>query len=171
MVIRDATTADLPAIRQLVEEIWPVTYGEILSPEQLRYMIDLIYDLDTLKRQMEEEAHVFIMLDQDGSPAGFADYSLIQDPGIYKLHKIYLLPSLQGKGLGKKLIGEVMGRLRSLKANSLRLNVNRHNKALHFYERLGFRKLSEEDIDIGQGYYMNDYVMEYILPLPDKPGP
>jgi diamine N-acetyltransferase len=163
-VIRNATEADLPVIRELTKKIWPVTYGEILTREQIDYMIDLIYDPGILKKQMNEEGHVFIMLDQDGSSAGFVDYSLIQDPGIYKLHKIYLLPELQGKGLGKKLIEEVIGRVKALQGHSLRLNVNRSNKAIYFYEKIGFKKLYEEDIDIGNGYFMNDYVMEYSIP-------
>jgi ribosomal protein S18 acetylase RimI-like enzyme len=43
------------------------------------------------------------------------------------------------------------------------VNVNRHNKALHFYEKYGFKIIREEDIDIGEGYFMNDYVMELKL--------
>lgn len=39
------------------------------------------------------------------------------------------------------------------------INVNRNNKALHFYERKGMKKLREGDFAIGNGYYMNDYIM------------
>ena len=41
----------------------------------------------------------------------------------------------------------------------LHLNVNKFNDAVQFYERAGFVTIKEEDIDIGQGYFMNDYVM------------
>ena len=41
----------------------------------------------------------------------------------------------------------------------MELNVNRNNKALQFYEHMGMRKLREGDFPIGNGYYMNDYIM------------
>jgi len=41
----------------------------------------------------------------------------------------------------------------------MELNVNRNNKALHFYEHKGMKKLREGDFPIGNGYYMNDYIM------------
>lgn len=41
----------------------------------------------------------------------------------------------------------------------MELHVNRHNKAVKFYERMGMRKLREGDFEIGGGFYMNDYIM------------
>ena len=32
-----------------------------------------------------------------------------------------------------------------------------------FYEKLGFQIIKEEDVDIGNGYFMNDYIMEKLL--------
>ena len=69
------------------------------------------------------------------------------------------MPDNQGKGLGQMRLDAVIQRVRS-RADTLELNVNRHNKALHFYERNHFKVIRTEDIDIGAGYYMNDYVME-----------
>jgi ribosomal protein S18 acetylase RimI-like enzyme len=48
-------------------------------------------------------------------------------------------------------------------ATTLQLNVNRNNPAKIFYEKLGFAVLNEEDIDIGNGYFMNDYVMQKMI--------
>ena len=41
----------------------------------------------------------------------------------------------------------------------MHLNVNRNNKALQFYQHLGMEKVAEGDFHIGNGYYMNDYIM------------
>ena len=68
--------------------------------------------------------------------------------------------STQGKGVGKTLIDHISGKLLQQKVHTLRLNVNRLNKARLFYEKLGFTVIKEEDVDIGNGYFMNDYVME-----------
>jgi Acetyltransferases len=82
------------------------------------------------------------------------------EPGIYKLHKIYVLPYNQGKGTGKFVITEIIRAISRKGGKGLQLNVNRNNKAKDFYEKMGFVVIREEDIDIGNGYFMNDYVME-----------
>ena len=106
-----------------------------------------------------EEGVEFILIYEDDQPAGFAAFSRIQ-PEVYKLHKIYVLPAQQGKGTGRFIIDEVIKAIKQVGAMALQLNVNRNNNAKLFYEKLGFVVIREEDIDIGNGYFMNDYVME-----------
>lgn len=156
--LRKAYPADIPLIREMAYAIWPVTYGNILSKEQLDYMLELIYSEQALKEQMEKN-HEFVMVYDGVHPVGFASFSLIE-PQTYKLHKIYVLPSQQGKGTGRFIIDQLVKAMKTKGAVSLQLNVNRHNNAKTFYEKLGFAVIREEDIDIGKGYFMNDYVME-----------
>lgn len=158
LTIRTAAEKDIPLIRRLAVAIWPVTYGAILTSAQLQYMLELIYSEHALQKQMHE-GHQFLIVEEEGKAVAFADYSELKD-SVYKLNKIYVLPQQQGKGTGKFLLESVIGEVKKLKASSLWLNVNRHNKAKQFYERLGFIVISEEDIDIGEGFFMNDYVME-----------
>ncbi len=157
-VVRKAGIADVPLIRDMAATVWPITYSHILSPGQIRYMMELIYSTSSLQQQVAR-GHQFIVAYTDETPVAFASYSpKEQNPSIYKLHKIYIMPDRQGKGLGRLLINYVMDDIKP--AACLQLNVNRHNQALHFYERLGFSIIAEEDIDIGNGFFMNDYVME-----------
>jgi len=158
MVIRKATPADIPLIRDMAYKIWPVTYGNILSQDQIDYMLKLIYGEKVLHEQMENNTEFIIVYDGMNA-VGFASFSLTA-PQVYKLHKIYVLPSQQGKGTGRFIIGELVKEMKTKGANILQLNVNRHNNAKEFYEKLGFVVIKEEDIDIGSGYFMNDYVME-----------
>ncbi|PZF71689.1 GNAT family N-acetyltransferase [Taibaiella soli] len=158
-LIQAATTKDIPAIRDLSLRIWPDTYGQILSAEQLNYMLDMMYSETALLRQMEE-GQQFILISEDDQPLGFAAYGKADNDITWKLHKIYVLPNIQGKGLGKKLLEYVISMVKKAGAQQLILNVNRYNKARQFYERLGFTVLREEDINIGSGYFMNDYVMQ-----------
>jgi diamine N-acetyltransferase len=159
LTIREAGLNDLMTVERLAHEIWPGTYGQILSSEQLSYMLQLIYSQPALQQQMLQQAHNFLIVELDGQPVGFADYSLYE-PGVYKLHKIYVHGSTQGKGVGKALLDHIIGKLVAKNVHTLLLNVNRHNKARQFYEKLGFAVTGQEDIDIGNGYFMNDYVME-----------
>ena len=158
LILRRATEKDIPLIRDLTMKIWPQTYSTILSAPQIDYMLKMIYSEDSLQQQMKEN-HEFIIVSDGKEPAGFASFSLAE-PGVYKLHKIYVMPQKQGKGTGKFVIGEIIKAIIRKGGTALRLNVNRNNKAIEFYEKLGFTVIKEEDIDIGNGYLMNDYVME-----------
>jgi ribosomal protein S18 acetylase RimI-like enzyme len=99
------------------------------------------------------------MVVEDDTPIGFASFSA-HDLKVFHLHKIYVLPSEQGKNFGKQVLDYIISAIKTAGATSLQLNVNRFNKALHFYEKQGFKIIREEDIDIGEGFFMNDYVME-----------
>jgi len=158
MTIRKASVDDIPLIRDLTYKVWPQTYSSILTKEQIDYMLNMMYSESSLKEQMEKD-HEFVLVYDDQEPVGFASFSLIATQ-VYKLHKIYVLPSQQGKGTGKYIIDELAKTMKAKGSTALQLNVNRNNKAKTFYEKLGFTVIKEEDIDIGNGYLMNDYVME-----------
>jgi GNAT superfamily N-acetyltransferase len=158
MALRKAYPHDIPLIRDMAYKIWPVTYGSILLKDQLDYMLGLLYSEARLAADMEKGTE-FVMLYDGVQPIGFAAIGL-EEPQVYKLHKIYVLPSYQGKGAGKFIINELTTAIKRKGATTLLLNVNRHNPARGFYENLGFAVIKEEDVDIGNGYFMNDYVME-----------
>ena len=158
--IRPAQKTDLPTIRHLAHQIWPSAYLEILGEAQLNYMLDQIYSLASLEHQLLVLNHQFILASENHFPIGFASYSSHTDAAVYHLNKIYVLPNQQGKNIGKQILEYVISAVKKKGATSLQLNVNRHNKALHFYEKQGFKIIREEDIDIGSGYFMNDYILE-----------
>lgn len=158
LTVRKAYPADIPLIRELSFKIWPDAYASILSKEQMDYMLDKMYNETTLKEQMEK-GDEFIILYDGIQPIGFASVGPIALQ-TYKLHKIYILPTSQGKGAGRFVIEQILQAMKTKGATSLQLNVNRHNNAKDFYEKMGFAVISEEDNDIGNGYFMNDYVME-----------
>ncbi len=161
--IKEAGTADIHLIRKLTFAVWPQTYSHILSREQLEYMLEMMYSVSSLQHQISVRSHRFIVAFEGEEPVGFASWSSTPEKEIYKLHKIYVLQNQQGKGTGKKLIEHIIETIRPAGAIILELNVNRQNKAKAFYSRLGFKTVREEDIDIGHGYFMNDYVMQKII--------
>ena len=156
--IRHTTTTDIPLIRELTFKVWPQTYREILTSEQIEYMLDMMFSPASLEKQMQDGCSFIIVYD-DEEPVGFASFQLI-DNNVAKLHKIYVLPSQQGKGTGKFMLDYIMQEIKEQGAASLQLQVNRNNTAKTFYEKNGFIVIEEADFDIGNGYYMNDYVME-----------
>ena len=158
--IRFADIDDINTIGFLAQQIWPHAYANILTAGQLDYMLNLFYSPSSLKTQMLEQKHAFIIIEEQEGPLGFASYSRLADSSTFKLHKLYILANQQGKGLGKAIVDFIVNEIKPQEATVLQLNVNRNNKAKNFYERLGFTVIKEEDIDIGNNYFMNDYVME-----------
>lgn len=163
--IRIARTDDIAIIRDMAEVAFRHTYREILSPEQMEYMMDWMYSPDNLLKQFED-GHVYHILFSQGRPCGYVS---VQKEGtdadkteVWHLQKIYVLPSEQGKGFGKllfeKAVSHVKENLSGIKAR-IELNVNRQNTAVSFYRHLGMTILREGDFHIGNGYYMNDYIM------------
>jgi diamine N-acetyltransferase len=157
--IVNATEEHIPVIQEIANKTWWPTYSPILSEQQLQYMLDKIYDRDTLRQAINDKLQNFILLQDESGFQGFASFSPRQEnPSVYKLHKIYVLPQNHGKGYGRVLIDEVISRSKTEGARQLDLNVNRFNKAKTFYEKLGFKVVREEDVPVGP-YWMNDYVM------------
>ena len=163
--IHKAGIGSIPVIQALTNAIWPVSYRDMISQEQIAYMIELIYSTSSLTEQIKNKGHQFIIVYDAERPVGFASYSpkYNNDYTVFRLHKLYVLPDQQGKGTGKLLLNYIIADIKPLDATILELNVNRHNKAFYFYEKMGFTIAKVEDIDIGNGYFMNDYVMEKVL--------
>jgi ribosomal protein S18 acetylase RimI-like enzyme len=155
---------ELLLIQKIAQHTWPSTFAGILSIEQIDYMLNWMYDLQLLESQMDK-GHGFLVAEEDGAAIGFAGYELNHLAGsLSKLHKLYLLPSSQGKGVGKALLLEVVKRAREAGQKSLVLNVNKQNKkSIDFYRVLGFVTIRHEVNDIGSGYVMDDDVMELSL--------
>ena len=164
MKIRQLFKEELNLVQSIAHRTWPSTFANILSPEQIEYMLNWMYSLEMLESQVDK-GHTFLLAEEEGKEFGFAGFELNYSEGPKaKLHKIYLLPEAQGKGAGKALILEVAGRARKAGQKSLLLNVNKYNqKAIEFYNRIGFQKIYKEVIDIGNGYVMDDVVMELNL--------
>ena len=140
-------------------QVWPQTYTPILGDEQVAYMLEQFYTPESLERQMGPLGHQFIICYSDGLPVGFASWASVGE-SVFKLHKIYILPNQQGKGVGQAILGHIVQDIKAKGAVALQLNVNRYNYAAKaFYEKTGFEHLTDEDIDIGHGYFMNDHVL------------
>lgn len=158
--LRKATTEDCDLIHEMAAIVFPATYSEILTQEQLDYMMKWMYAPESICRQIETDHHVYFIAYKDEEPCGYVSVEQ-QDTDLFHLQKIYVLPKFQGHRIGNFLFQSAVDYIKEVHPSPclMELNVNRHNKALHFYERMGMRKLREGDFHIGNGFYMNDYIM------------
>jgi GNAT superfamily N-acetyltransferase len=158
--ILPATAADLPAISQLAGVIWRACYPVIITHAQIDYMLARMYALEVLRDEIRSQGIHYDRLLVDDKMVGFASHGPTAEAGVVKLHKLYLLPELHGRGLGSRLLQHVEHEVRAAGARRLILSVNKRNaKAIAAYRRNGFDVADSVVTDIGQGFVMDDYVM------------
>ncbi len=158
------TDNNFTAIRAIAKEVWPIAYGAILSNEQLDYMMEMMYSMDSLQLQAKIKKHHFILAKENDVTLGFASFEFnYSETSKTKIHKIYILSTQQRKGIGKALIDYIETEAKNHHQEALLLNVNKYNVALDFYKKIGFTISFEEVINIGNGFVMDDYVMEKII--------
>lgn len=166
LYIRLASPEDLPLIHELGKRCFYPTYLPFIAREQVDYMFHRMYDLPSLQQQLGEKGHVFLLAFLQDTPVGFASYEQDFDAARgCKVHKLYVLPDIQARGVGRGLLDRIALDALETGQQSIWLNVNRYNKAVDFYRHLGFVVMAEDDIDIGNGFYMNDYEMKKTLPV------
>ena len=150
-------------VHKLAHDIWPKAFRNIISSDQINYMLDWMYDINTLEEQVQT-GHLFYVVKEDGIAKGFIGLEPnYPDIEILRIHKFYVLPECQGKGMGRVLFNKAVDVAFDLDLSTLHLNVNRFNPSVEFYKHLGFKVVAEEDIDIGRDYFMEDYIMELNL--------
>lgn len=161
ITISEATSKDIKTIQEIAYKTWPDVYGKILSAAQLNYMLKAFYSEEVLLDNIINKGHHFIVASEGPICLGFASFQHdYLDDKVTRLHKIYLLPESQGKGVGRLLIDAVVKYAKENNSKILSLNVNRFNNALSFYQKLGFEIMGEEDIELDHGYLMEDYKLE-----------
>lgn len=162
--IRQATPQDISLIHQLAKEVFFPTYEPLQPKEKVAHLFKLMYNEAALTEQMEKKKHVFILVEDASGYLGYASYEFnYKGSGKIKIHKIYVMPNAQGKGVGKEMISWIANVAKQNKIETLMLDVYRHNPAIQFYEKIGFRIVSEQVTDVGNDFVMDDFVMEKML--------
>lgn len=159
---RQATINDITSIRAMAEVVFRETYREILSPAQMEYMIEMMYSEESLHRQMTRRGDVFFVEEDRGYVSIRPDGTAEDGRPRFHLEKIYVMPDGQGTGLGRQLFQLACGWAKEQAGGApalVELNVNRGNPAVGFYEHLGMVRARSGDFPIGNGFYMNDYIM------------
>ena len=162
MIIK-ATEKNISIIQDLAQRSWNAAYASILKQEQVDYMLNMMYSETTLKIHFENPNYRYYLIKEDEVFLGFIGFEFHNNMETTKLHRIYFLKEAQGKGLGKKALEFVKNEAKKSGDKRIILTVNKNNQAKNFYEFKGFKIYDEAVFDIGNGYVMDDYLMEIIL--------
>ncbi len=163
MLIKKLDLEELIIVREIAYQTWPITFHDILSKKQIDYMLNWMYHLDSLGDNMNS-GHEFYACFEQKTPLGFIGIqAFFPQSDSLKIHKLYVLPDKQGRKIGTKLLETAFFLAQQKGLRHIILNVNRFNKAVSFYQHIGFSIIKEENIDIGNGYLMEDYVMGFTI--------
>ncbi|MFB6172866.1 MAG: GNAT family N-acetyltransferase [Haloarculaceae archaeon] len=158
MTVREATIDDATAIRAIARRSMAASYS--LSPKTIEGAVEQWYDDDAIATMLDDDEHVVLVADSDGEVAGFAE-SVIED-GEADLLWLHVSPEHRGHGVGESLFDATRETLDDRGIDVVRGRVLADNaEGNDFYERQGFEKVGESDVDIdGSTYVENVYVEE-----------
>lgn len=156
----DATQSD--TIIGLAKKIWLPTFAPYFTESELESLYTGMYGTAPLEAWFETEGNHMYVVCIDSEPVGYFAYAI--KAGDFWLDKIYVDPTLQGTGLGKKISAFIEGKARRLQFGSLSLRVNRRNKsAIDFYIKGGFVIIESIDFAGPNGFVYDDYIMKKVL--------
>lgn len=160
-VISPITESDFDTVARLGATIWHAHYSTMISSAQIDYMLAGRYTAENLRRYVGAPDRGFALLRRDGTPVGYCSHARAAAPGEMKLEQLYLLAQHRGAGLGGLMLRHVEAQARAAGCTVLWLTVNKRNAgAIAVYRKAGFTVREEATFDIGNGYVMDDYVME-----------
>lgn len=175
---------DLAMLACLADEIWHEYWPAIIGDAQTDYMVEQFQSLPAIRRGIDEQGYRywFVVDDQEKAPArnGFeaeteAEADERKTRGIvgytggyaepetnrFFVSKIYLLANARGKGYCSKTIGFYDDLCRKEGLRAMYLTVNKHNElGIRAYVAKGFETIDSVATDIGNGFVMDDYIME-----------
>jgi GNAT superfamily N-acetyltransferase len=165
MKLITATEQDIPLIQNLARRSWENAYADILSNEQMEYMLSEMYSQSELGKHFKDSNyHYYLIMDEHtNSFEGFIGYEHHYEENTTKLHRIYLVPESKGKGFGKEALQFLNRKVSESGDRRIILNVNKNNDARRFYESQGYRVYDDGVFDIGNGFVMDDYLMEVLI--------
>jgi len=154
---RNATLRDISTLQKLSGEIWHLYYPGIISKTQIDYMLGEMYNYATLSKEIRS-GYYWVLLEYEKKVVGYMSCSMV-DESTCKLHKLYIYPDYQGKGIGRRAMELAIDFARRKEAREISLNVNRKNiNSIQKYIAMGFSIDHEEDNYLGN-YLLDDYVM------------
>ena len=147
----------------LADHIWHEYWPNLIGQAQTDYMVEQFQSLEAIERDMREHAYEYWFLrdEDDGDIVGYTGGHMEPETNRFFISKIYLLASERGKGFARRTIEfyENLCQARGLEA--MYLTVNKGNDlGVRAYQGTGFITIDSVETDIGQGFIMDDFIME-----------
>lgn len=153
---------DITALADLANQIWHEYWPKLLIKEQIDYMVQKFQSKEAITKQIKSENYNYYFIKCKNETAGYFGISFKKD--YLFLSKLYIKKEFRHKGIGKLAFMKIAGIAKENGYKTIRLTVNKHNKnTIDAYLKYGFKVAYEDVIDIGSGFVMDDYIMDYAL--------
>lgn len=147
---------DIKKIAELANIIWHEHFPPIIGMAQVEYMVEKFQSYNAISNAVNNDGYVYYMAYFEGQFCGYI--GIHADGERILLSKIYIEKSFRGRKISKAMIEHV---IKDNNPTSLWLTVNRHNNSsIAAYKKMGFKVTDEQKADIGNGFVMDDYIME-----------
>lgn len=157
-IVRVVTNSQIKAVSTLAEEIWREHYTPIIGSKQVDYMLEKFQSPDAVRNQIDSNELIYYLLYTDQRPAGY--FAIQVRANEVFLSKLYVARSSRRLGLAKNAIDFIRNVAADNCLQRISLTINKNNSdSLAAYERLGFKNEKAMVTDIGNGFYMDDYLM------------
>lgn len=157
-LITASSTEDIQTVETLAREIWIQHYTPIIGAEQVSYMLQHFQSSGAIEADIAK-GYIYSIAYVGGNPCGYSAVRL--DPDGLFLSKLYVREAARGQGIAQAMLRAAEAAAHTAGASRIWLTCNKYNTAsLAAYERMGFTRTAEIVTDIGNGFAMDDYVME-----------
>lgn len=159
------TAEEIAEVAQLAAAIWREYYVSIITIEQIDYMIGKFQSVPAITDQIHHQGYEYYFIHHDGSAVGYM--SARQEEGKLFLSKFYIGKEHRGRSYASQALAFLEQLCKDRNLSHIWLTVNRHNESsIAIYEKKGFRTVREQIADIGNGFVMDDFIMEKEIPAP-----
>ena len=146
---------DIEKMSAMATEIVREHFDPIIGKAQNDYMIALFQTPAAIRDQLEH-GYRYYFVKEDDRLIGFLAFYPKEE--VLYLSKLYLYKTERRKGYSREMLDFVKQAATDEGLHAIELNVNRDNDAVYAYEKLGFQVVRTEKNDIGNGFFMDDYV-------------
>ena len=123
-------------------------------------MLQKFQSAEAMREQINNGCEYYLV-SLDNEPVAYAGIIPESEKKRLMLSKIYVKQSMRGNGVGKAMLEFIEQKSTHKGLESIWLTVNRFNhEPISWYKRNGFVTVDEVKKDIGNGFFMDDYVMQ-----------
>ncbi|WP_028549676.1 GNAT family N-acetyltransferase [Paenibacillus sp. UNC451MF] len=167
LVFTKVETEEVANLAQLASEIWYEYFVSIISKEQIDYMVEKFQSTNAITEQIQNQGYEYYFMNMSGKNIGYLGVK--QEEGKLFLSKFYILKEHRGRGYASRAMEFLVDICQKRRLSTIWLTVNRYNDAtIAVYEKKGFRTVRTQVADIGNGFVMDDYIMEKEIDLNEK---
>jgi ribosomal protein S18 acetylase RimI-like enzyme len=154
------TSNDFRQLEPFAASIWEQYYTPIIGADQVAFMLEKFQSAQAMFDQFSAGYKYAVVICGD-QKAGYFAYDGKAEKEVF-ISKLYIHKDFRRRGLGRHILDFIAKETRALGCTAMTLSVNKDNSnSIQFYIAYGFQTIKAQKVAIGEGFYMDDYVMSY----------